>query len=78
MPMQMKKLRRLLGRVGVTEDSSRGSGSHTFFQRSVNGVVLGYPIPTHGKDVLDCYVKGVWRALRINEVKSLDDFVNDR
>lgn len=77
MPMKMKRLRQILSRYGVREDESRGKGSHTFFQRTVDGVELGYPIPTHGNEILDCYVKGVWRALRINETVSYRDFLRE-
>ncbi len=71
--MPLKKLRKCLRAFGVWEEKGRGKGSHTTFLRDIEGKVFSYPIPTHDKEVLDCYVKGV----RVNLRLTSDDGVSD-
>ncbi len=48
-------------------------GSHTTFLRDINGSVFSFPIPTHDKDVADCYVKGVRRKLKLTSADGVTD-----
>jgi hypothetical protein len=73
MPIRLKKLRKCLKQFDVWEETSRGKGSHTLFKRQIEDQVYSYPIPTHDKDVLDCYVKQLRKQFRLTP----DDGVSD-
>jgi hypothetical protein len=72
-PYPLKKLRRILTSFGAWEDSSRGKGSHTVFFRDVDGSVFSFPIPTHDKEVKDCYLRGVRKRLRLSTKDGITD-----
>ena len=63
-PIKLKKLRKILSRYGVAEDSSLGKGSHTTFYKMLGKGMVTYVVPTARKDVLICYVR-VPKAIRI-------------
>lgn len=66
-------LRKILARYDVWEDSSRGNGSHTMFFRRIDGCVFSFPIPTHGTDVLQCYVQNIRKRFRLTEADGVTD-----
>ncbi|MBI1903990.1 MAG: hypothetical protein HYS13_23055 [Planctomycetia bacterium] len=64
--LTLKEFRRKLRHFGVSEDPSRGKGSHTLFFKAFPGEgVFAYPVPTHTKDVHPCYVSGARRRFRL-------------
>ena len=73
MPYPFKKLRKILKSFEVWEDTSKGKGSHTSFLRTFDDGTFSYPIPTHDKDVADCYVKGVRKKLRLRPEDGVPD-----
>lgn len=73
MPISRKKLNKILKRYGVWQDPSKGKGSHTTYLRSTPEGVFSYPIPTHGNEVLDGYVSGLRKRLRLTSDDGVDD-----
>lgn len=71
--LTLKQLRKILKSYGVREDRSRGKGSHTLFEKEFSDGTVSYPVPTHGKNVKDCYVKGCRKKFRLTP----DDGVSD-
>ena len=67
------ELRRILRRYGVVEDSSRGKGSHTLFDKQIDDGEFTYPISTHGQDVNPAYVKGTRRKFRLTPADGVSD-----
>jgi hypothetical protein len=67
------EFRRILRSFGVSEDPSRGKGSHTYFFKQFPDGEFGYPVPQHGKDVPSVYVKGLRKRLRLTP----DDGISD-
>ncbi len=63
--LKLHDLRRILASFGVAEDKKAGKGSHTVFYRAMPDGVFTYPVPTHGKDVKPCYVKGCRKRFRL-------------
>jgi hypothetical protein len=72
-PFPLKKLRKILASFGVSEDPSRGKGSHTLFYKKFEDGEFSYPVPTSDKEVNDCYVKGCRKKFRLTK----DDGVSD-
>jgi predicted RNA binding protein YcfA (HicA-like mRNA interferase family) len=76
--IKLKKLRRILRRFGVQEDTSRGKGSHTTFLKtdSAGKVIAIYTVPTTRKDVLVCYIQGYRKrfSLRPQDGVADEDF----
>jgi hypothetical protein len=72
-PLPLRKLRRILKSFDAWEDASRGKGSHTMFFRDVGGAVYSYPIPTHKRDVNDCYVRGVRKRFKLTSADGVSD-----
>jgi hypothetical protein len=72
-PYPLKKLRKILTSFGAVEDRSRGKGSHTMFIMRIGEKTFSYPIPTHDKDVKDCYIRGVRKRFLLTP----DDAVSD-
>lgn len=64
-PLPLKRLRKALRHFGVSEDPSRGKGSHTLFYKAFPEGVFTYPVPTDKDPVLVCYVKGCRRRFRL-------------
>lgn len=52
----LNKLRKILRSFGVSENKSRGKGSHTVFFMQIDGGTYTYPVPTP-RNTLRCYVK---------------------
>ena len=73
MPYPLKKLRKILASYGVSEDESRGKGSHTLFYKRFPEGEFSYPVPTDDKDVLDCYVKGCRKKFRLTKADGISD-----
>lgn len=71
--LSLKELRRILSRFGVSEDPSMGKGSHTTFWKKFAEGVFTYPVPTHDKDVQECYVKGCRRKFRLTAKDGVSD-----
>lgn len=72
-PLPLKRLRKALRHFGVSEDPSRGKGSHTlFFKRFPEGEFT-YPVPTSHDPVLVCYVKGCRRRFRLTPEHGVTD-----
>ena len=73
----MRSLTRLrpsiLRRYGVAEDSSRGEGSHTLFDKQFEDGEFTDPIPTHGQDVNPACVKGARRRFRLTFADGVSD-----
>lgn len=72
-PVDLRKLRRLLGKYDVWEEKSRGKGSHTLFCRRLPDGVYTYPIPTHSDPVKVCYVKGARKRFRLTAHDGISD-----
>lgn len=72
-PLPLKKLRRALRAFDVSEDPSRGKGSHTYFYKVVDGGEVGYPIPTSDDPVFVCYVKGSRRKFKLTPEDGVSD-----
>lgn len=70
--LPLRTLRKILRRFDVSEDKSRGSGSHTFFFKQFSEGEFGYPVP-HDKDVAKCYVQGARRKFRLTEEDGVSD-----
>ncbi len=73
MPLPLKKLRKILLSFGAWEDISRGKGSHTMFFIKRDDGQFSYPIPTHDKDVLDSYVRGVRKRFKLRPEDGVTD-----
>lgn len=63
--LPMRRLQSILSRYGVGWEVSRGKGSHIMFYRDFPEGRFTYPVPTHKKDVLICYVKGCRKRFRL-------------
>jgi len=71
--LKLKELRRILASFGVGENKKRGKGGHTLFYKDFPEGRFTFPVPVHGKDVLDCYVDGCRKKFRLRP----DDEVTD-
>ncbi len=72
-PVMLKELRRKLRHFGVSEDASRGKGSHTLFYKDFPEGRFSYPVPVHGKDVKACYVRGARKKFRLLPTNGVTD-----
>lgn len=74
--LTLRDLRRILASFGVGEDPNRGKGSHTMFFKTFDDGAVAYPVPTHGKEVKDCYVRGCRKKFRLTASDGIadDDF----
>ena len=70
--IKLRDLRSILRRYGVTEDSSRGSGSHTMFFRTLPEGTFSYPVPDK-KDVLVCYLRNIRKRFRLTAADGVAD-----
>ena len=64
----MRRSQSILSRYGVGCEVSRGKGYHLMFYRDFPEGRFTYPVPTHSKDVLVCYVKGWRRKFRLRPI----------
>ncbi len=71
--LKLNDLRRILRSFGVDEDSSRGKGSHTLFQSTIDGATVSYPVPTSGGEVHSVYVAGCRKKFRLTEKDGISD-----
>ena len=71
--IKLKELRRILRRYGVDEDTSLGKGSHTTFLKKMELGVVTYPVPTHSREVLICYVRTCRKKFRLREEDGVTD-----
>lgn len=71
--MTLLQLRRILASFGVSEDTSRGKGSHTLFYKHIDGGVQSYPVPKHGKEVQNCYVSGARKKFKLTKADGISD-----
>ncbi len=73
-PLKLSKLIRILKRYGISWDPSRGKGSHGSFVKLLSdGRELVYPVPTHDKDVLWCYVRGARKRFKLTPLDGITD-----
>lgn len=72
-PLKLRELRKILARYGITEDKSRGKGSHTIFVQDKDDGKRVFTIPTTKKDVDTPYI----RSLRTKFGLRKEDGVND-
>jgi len=70
--IKLRKLRRILRRYGVQEDSSRGKGAHVLFFRQFPEGKFSYPVPNEA-DVKVCYVRGCRKKFRLTPVDGVTD-----
>ncbi len=56
--LTLRELRKILRSYDVQENRGRGTGSHTLFEKTFAEGTFSYPVPTHSKDVKQCYVDG--------------------
>ena len=62
--LKLRDLRRHLSRLGVTENTKRGKGSHILFSREIDGKKFTYPMPTD-KNVKSAYLRPLRKQLRL-------------
>ena len=68
-PLKLHDLRRLSAAYGISEDKSKGKGSHTTF-------VLGtstFPVPTSKGDIKRQYVTACRRRFRLTPADGVSD-----
>jgi hypothetical protein len=73
-PLKLHRLRQILKRYGVTEDSSRGKGSHTMFFRTLPEGVFSFPIPTNKEDIYSNYIRSLRKKFRLTELDGVTDY----
>jgi predicted RNA binding protein YcfA (HicA-like mRNA interferase family) len=71
--LKMRELKLILARYGVECDESRGKGSHVLFRKEFPEGVFTFPVPTHAKDVLKCYVQGCRKKFRLRSTDGVSD-----
>jgi len=71
--LKLNELRKILASFGVHEDPSRGKGSHTCFFKQFPEGRFTYPLPTHDKDVKNCYVKSARKKFRLTKAHGISD-----
>ncbi len=71
--LKMKQLKAILRRYGVTSSTQRGKGSHLLFSKAFPEGTVSYPVPTHGTDVMVCYVRGCRKKFRIRVQDGVSD-----
>ncbi|MHC5541211.1 type II toxin-antitoxin system HicA family toxin [Singulisphaera rosea] len=71
--IKMADLKSILNRYGVGWSEQRGTGSHILFSKEMDGGIFTYPIPTHGKDVLACYLRGVRKKFKLRAEDGVAD-----
>jgi hypothetical protein len=74
--LKLRDLRKLLKRHGVSEEPSKGKGSHTTFVKTFPDGTFTYPVPTAGASkemVLICYVKGCRKRFRLRKEDGISD-----
>ena len=69
----LRTLRKILKSFGVSENKSRGSGSHTLFFKAFDDGEFSYPVPTHDKEIAKVYVKGARKAFRLTPDHDVSD-----
>lgn len=72
-PLKLKELKAILRRYGVGVEAGRGKGSHLLFSKEFPEGVFTYPVPTHNKEVLICYVRGCRKKFRLRESDGISD-----
>lgn len=70
--LPMRTLRRILKKFGVSEDESRGNGSHTLFFKKFEDGEFSFPLP-YAKELAKSYVKNSRRAFRLTEADGVSD-----
>lgn len=68
-PLKLHDLRRLLAAYGVSEDPSRGKGSHTTFVSNTST----FPVPTSKGDIKRVYVTACRRRFRLTAADGVSD-----
>jgi predicted RNA binding protein YcfA (HicA-like mRNA interferase family) len=69
--LTIHELRRILASFDV--EVARQRGSHIVFAKQFPDGRFTYPVPVHGKDVLDCYVRGCRKKFRLTEEDGVTD-----
>ena len=69
--LTLNELRRILGSFGVHETSG-GKHGVKFWKQFPDGK-FSYPVPCHGKEVLDCYVRGSRKKFRLTPSDGISD-----
>ncbi len=72
-PLKLRRLRKILKRYDVSEDSSRGKGSHTVFFREVDGVTLSFPVPTGKQELESAYQRSLRRKFKLRAEDGVSD-----
>lgn len=72
-PLKLRELKKILAKFGITEDKSRGKGSHTVFIKETDDGKVIYTIPTSKKDIGKPYIKGIRRAFGLRKEDGCDD-----
>lgn len=72
-PLKLRVLRQILQRYGVWEDTGRGKGSHTMFFRRIGASVFSYPVPTHGNEVKQPYVRAIRKKFHLTADHGVPD-----
>lgn len=72
-PLPFKVLRRILRSYDVVEKKKRGKGSHTWFERQIDGGIVGLAVPTNNDPVLQCYVKQIRRRFLLTPGDGVSD-----
>jgi hypothetical protein len=70
--LTLNDLRRVLRSYGVSEDSARGKGGHTYFFKRFEDGEFGYPVPTT-RELNQVYVKGARRKFRLTTEDGVSD-----
>ena len=73
-PLKLHRLRQILRRYQVSEDTSRGKGSHTLFIRMLPEGKASYPVPTSKEDVASVYVRALRKKFRLTEMDGVTDY----
>ena len=69
-PLKHHELHRILRRYGAWEEQG---ARHTLFKRSISGSIFTYPVPRHGNEVKQCYVRGVRKKFRLTASDGISD-----
>jgi predicted RNA binding protein YcfA (HicA-like mRNA interferase family) len=70
--LKFRELRKILNSFGVTEEPSRGKGSHAMFARVIDGRRFTFPVPTE-KEVKPPYVRGCRRRFQLTAEDGVSD-----
>lgn len=71
--LTLKELKARAKHFGVTWSEKRGKGSHLLFEKEFADGTFSYPVPAHSKDLLERYVKGFRKKVRLRETDGVTD-----